>query len=158
MKFSPGPRTTGPRLLRFRLSKLEKALLLATVQLFPVLPAGYHRLTKDPQDAPPAEQHLLEEAMARQKAEHKARINKFLRSEAPFFQEVEDDVYLHLTAEQLEWLLQVLNDIRVGSWVKLGSPDVDAVRREALAGDEARAVAAMDMSAYFQSGLLEAFK
>jgi hypothetical protein len=46
----------------------------------------------------------------------------------------------------------------VGSWVQLGSPDTDAVRRGSLTADEARAVAAMDMSAYFQSGLLEAFR
>ncbi|HEY3913036.1 MAG TPA: hypothetical protein VGN61_01010, partial [Verrucomicrobiae bacterium] len=105
-----------------------------------------------------AEQHLLEEAMERQTAEHKARVTQFLKAEQPFFREDENDVYLHLTAEQLEWLLQVLNDVRVGSWVKLGSPEGDVVRRETLTGEEARAFAAMDMSAYFQSGLLEAFK
>jgi hypothetical protein len=74
------------------------------------------------------------------------------------FQEAGDELYLNLSGEQLEWLLQVLNDIRVGSWVQLGSPDTDTVRRGGLTPEEARAVAAMDMSAYFQSGLLEAFK
>lgn len=158
MRFAPGPRTTGPRTLRFRLSKLERALLLATVQLFPVLKAGHHQITKDPKNASAAEQHLLEEAMERQRSEHKAKVTQFLRAEPPFFREIDDDVYLQLTVEQVEWLLQVLNDIRVGSWVKLGSPDTDVVRRDGLAGEDARAVAAMDMSAYFQSGLLEAFK
>jgi len=158
MKFSPGPGKASPRILRFQLSKLERALLLATVQLFPMLKADYHKLTKDPKSANPAEQHLLEEAMERQNMEHKARAAQFLKAELPFFRETEDEVYLSLTPEQLEWLLQVLNDIRVGSWVKLGSPDADVVRRENLAGEEARAVAAMDMSAYFQSGLLEAFR
>jgi hypothetical protein len=137
---------------------VEKALLLATVQIFPVLAPSHHRLTKDPKDAAPAEQRLLEEAMERQTAEHKARLNEFLRAAAPVFRESGDELYLNLSGEQLEWLLQVLNDIRVGSWVQLGSPDTDAVRRGALTTEEARAVAAMDMSAYFQSGLLEAFK
>jgi hypothetical protein len=123
-----------------------------------VLDPSYHRLTKDPKNAVPAEQCLLEEAMARQTAEHKARLTEFLRADAPVFQEAGDELYLNLSGEQLEWLLQVLNDIRVGSWVQLGSPDTDTVRRGGLTPEEARAVAAMDMSAYFQSGLLEAFK
>ena len=28
-----------------------------------------------------------------------------------------------LSGSELEWLLQVLNDIRVGSWIILGSPE-----------------------------------
>ena len=158
MRFVPAHPTTASQVLRFQISRLEKALLLATVQVFPVLDSSYHRLTKDPKNAAPAEQRLLEEAMERQKAEHKGRLTDFLRAEAPVFQETRDELYLNLTGEELEWLLQVLNDIRVGSWVQLGSPDTDAVRRGSLTADEARAVAAMDMSAYFQSGLLEAFK
>jgi hypothetical protein len=158
MRFVPTPHAAAPQVLRFQISKLEKALLLATVQVFPVLDPAYHRLTKDPKNARPAEQRLLEEAMERQRSEHKERLDEFLRAEAPVFQETGDELYLNLSGEQLEWLLQVLNDIRVGSWVKLGSPDTDVVRRGTLAPEEARVVAAMDMSAYFQSGLLEAFK
>jgi hypothetical protein len=158
MRFVRTPPATAPQVLRFQISKLEKTLLLATLQVFPVLAPSYHQLTKDPTNARPAEQRLLEEAMERQRAEHKVRLSEFLRGEAPVFRESGEELYLNLSAEQLEWLLQVLNDIRVGSWVQLGSPDTDVVRRGSLTSEEARAVAAMDMSAYFQSGLLEAFK
>jgi hypothetical protein len=158
MRFVPAPPSSSPQVLRFQISKLEKALLLATVQVFPVLDPTYHRLTKDPRNAAPAEQRLLEEAMERQTADHKARLSELLRGEAPMFQETGEELYLNLSGEQVEWLLQVLNDIRVGSWVQLGSPGTDVVRRGSLKPEEARAVAAMDMSAYFQSGLLEAFK
>lgn len=158
MRFVPAPSATPPPVLRFQISKLERALLLATVQIFPVLESSYHRLTKDPKNAAPAEQRLLEDAMERQKAQHKAKLAEFLRAEPPVFQDAGEEIYLNLSGEQLEWLLQVLNDIRVGSWVQLGSPDTDVVRRGSLTADEARAVAAMDMSAYFQVGLLEAFK
>jgi hypothetical protein len=158
MRFVPAPPSTAPPVLRFRISRLEKALLLATVQIFPVLAPSYHRLTKDPKNAAPAEQRLLEEAMERQKGEHKARLSEFLLADVPVFTEAGEELYLNLSGEQLEWLLQVLNDIRVGSWVQLGSPDTDTVRRSSLTAGEARSVAAMDMSAYFQAGLLEAFK
>ena len=160
MRFVPASVVGGPQGYRFQISKLEKALLLATVQIYPVLDPSHHQLTKDPKDAPPAEQHLLEEAMARQRTEHKlAKLDGFLRGEAPVFREDGDgDCTLTLSGEELEWLLQVLNDIRVGSWIQLGSPNVDTVRRGGLSAVEARSVAAMDMSAYFQSALLEAFK
>ena len=158
MRFVPAPPSSSPQVLRFQISKLEKALLLATVQVFPVLDPTYHRLTKDPRNAAPAEQRLLEEAMERQKREHKARLSEFLLADVPVFTEAGEELYLNLSGEQLEWLLQVLNDIRVGSWVQLGSPDTDTVRRSNLTPEEARSVAAMDMSAYFQVGLLEAFK
>jgi len=158
MKYLPSPPGAAPRVLRFQIARLEKALLLATLQLFPVLDPGCHRLTKDPKDAQPAEQRLLEDAMARLTLEHKGRLENFLRAEAPVFQEDGEELYLNLSAEQVEWLLQVLNDIRVGSWVKLGSPDTDAVRRNTLTPEEVRSVAAMDMSGYFQACLLEAFK
>jgi hypothetical protein len=145
-------------LLRYQISKLEKALLLATLQIFPALNTAYHRITRNPENGLPDEQRLLEEAMDRQNSDHKARVTKFINSDGPAFEELGDELYLNLTGEEVEWLLQVLNDIRVGSWVRLGSPESDTVRRNALSPEEARAVAAMDMSAYFQSGLLEAFK
>jgi hypothetical protein len=158
MRFVPAPSAANPQVFRFQISNLEKALLLATVQIYPVLDPSHHRITKDPKDAAPAEQRLLEEAMERQTAEHRAKLEVFLRAESPVFQDTGEELYMDLTGEELEWLLQVLNDIRVGSWVKLGSPDAGTVRRSSLSPEEARAVAAMDMSAYFQSGLLEAFR
>ena len=159
MRFVPAPATDDEPIFRFQISKLEKALLLATIQIYPVLEPSDHHLTKDPDDAEPAEQRLLEEdVMARQRAEHQAKLDVFLAGEAPAFTEDADDLYLGLKREELERLLQVLNDIRVGCWVKLGSPEMDQIRRGGLSPEEARLVAAMDMGAYFQSGLLEAFK
>ncbi|HEX3988878.1 MAG TPA: hypothetical protein VHZ30_05565 [Verrucomicrobiae bacterium] len=158
MRFVPAPATDGAQIFRFQISKLEKALLLATAQIYPVLDPSNHHLTKDPDDAEPAEQRLLEEAMARQRAEHKAKLDVFLAGESPAFTEDAVDLYLNLKREELEWLLQVLNDIRVGCWVKLGSPEMDQISRGGLSPEDARSAAAMDMGAYFQSELLKAFK
>ena len=158
MRFVPAPATGDAPIFRFQISKLEKALLLATAQLYPVLDPADHHLTRDPDEAEPAEQRLLEEAMARQRDEHKAKLDMFLAGEPPAFTDETDDIYMNLKREELEWLLQILNDIRVGSWIKIGSPEMDQVRRGGLSAEDARSVAAMDMGAYFQSALLEAFK
>ncbi len=63
MRFVPASHTDAPQVLRFQISKLEKALLLATVQIFPVLDPSYHRLTKDPKNAAWPEQHHQEAMM-----------------------------------------------------------------------------------------------
>jgi hypothetical protein len=39
------------------------------------------------------------------------------------FQAAADGMQLTVSGAEIEWLLQVLNDVRVGSWIALGSPD-----------------------------------
>jgi hypothetical protein len=158
MKFVRRPKEESPAsLLVFQITRQEKAVLLATLQLFPVLETSHHQLTKSSQTAGPAEQRLLEEAMAQQRSEHKARLARFFRSEKQFFRTDRGQLLLALTAAQLEWLLQVLNDIRVGSWVQLGCPELGLPRRLQLARENPVPFTAMETSGYFQSALLEPF-
>ena len=64
---------------------------------------------------------MLDEALAEQRKENKQLVEKFL-ADADRFQETEGDVRMTLTAGEIEWLLQVLNDVRVGNWILLGRP------------------------------------
>jgi hypothetical protein len=52
----------------------------------------------------------------------------------------------------------VLNDIRVGSWVKLGCPDLEKPAPLEMTRANARALQAMHISGQFQMELLEAVK
>ena len=54
---------------------------------------------------------------------------------------------------EVEWLFQVLNDVRVGSWVRLGSPE--GKPREVTIATAPHFVA-MEMAGYFEAELLEA--
>jgi hypothetical protein len=56
----------------------------------------------------------------------------------------------------MTWLLEVLNEVRVGSWLNLGKPD--NLDRVLLAQDEAnaRSLWSMELSGYFQMALLAA--
>jgi hypothetical protein len=159
MKFVPGPKQeTAEPLLTFQIERREEALLLATLRLYPVLESSHHRLTKDSRAAGPAEQRLLEESMTQQALAHRRKLDELFRSPQRFFKDAQGRRRLVLTGEQLEWLLQVLNDIRVGSWVRLGCPELEKARRAPPTGENARALAAMELSGYFQWALLEAFK
>ena len=111
-------------------------------------PGGWHK----------ANQELLIEAMEEQRRSHSKKIAHFVRHHAQFSREANHAVQLILTGEQIEWLLQALNDIRVGSWTRLGCPEMEQARRAVHSHEKASHYAAMELSGYFQSALLSAFQ
>ncbi len=159
MKYLPGFRKETPdRSLTFQLDAREEALLLAILHLYPVLEASHYRLSKDPNLVAASEQQLLEESISQQRMAHRKKLEELFRNPARYFKEAAGERRLVLSGAQLEWLLQVLNDIRVGSWVKLGCPDLENQGAEASHKMNPRDVQAMHLSGHFQSALLEACK
>ncbi len=140
----------------FELDKQEKILLFELLKLYPLVPLAHHRLSKaaDPKELAPAQQ-LLEEAVAEQRQENKRQLLAML-NDPQRFEPVERGFRLHLTGPQIEWLLQVLNDLRVGSWVILGEPDYDDLKHLKLALQNPRYFLTMEISGQFQALLLHA--
>jgi hypothetical protein len=85
------------------------------------------------------------------------RLTQLFADDRAFFKEADGDFQFTLTGEQLEWLLRVLNEVRVGSWVRLGRPELAAARKIRLTGAYGRLYTAMELCGYFQANLLEAF-
>jgi hypothetical protein len=52
--------------------------------------------------------------------------------------------------------LQVLNDVRVGSWIALGSPDTEQGEKILLTEETAPRVRSMEVAGAFEAVLLEA--
>jgi hypothetical protein len=65
---------------------------------------------------------LLDEALTEHRAENREQLNQLLTNPRRFKQ-TETGYRISLSPGEIEWLLQILNDIRVGSWVSLGSPE-----------------------------------
>jgi hypothetical protein len=147
-------RATKTRLV-FHLGRLEESLLLRILKLYPCVPSGHHVLSKSGR-VPDAEanQQLLDEALAEQRAENKKQLQALL-ADSRRFARTEAGGRLSLPITEVEWLLQVLNDIRVGSWVILGSPDEKPTE---LTAANAPHFLAMEMAGYFQRQLLEALE
>jgi hypothetical protein len=159
MKFLPTPtRDSSERSLIFQIAQHEEALLLAILRLYPVMENEHHRLTKDPKPADSSGQQLLEEAMSQQRTAFRKKVDQLFRSPHRFFKDADGERRLVLTREQLEWMLKVLNDIRIGSWVKMGCPDLDKPRPVEISRENARSLQAMHISGQFQLVLLEASK
>jgi len=136
----------------FELSSREKALLQQVLSLYPQIPPGYQPLSKTA-DAQDPNQRLLDEAMNETRA-HSAKAVQNLLADPNRLSRSESEWRLRLSSAELDWLLQVLNDVRVGSWVRLGSPEKPL---EALTAENAVHYWALEIAGYFQGGFLEVF-
>ncbi len=141
----------------FHLGQREKHLLLAVLQRYPCVPSAHQPLSKsaalpDQQAA----QQLLDEALAEQRTENKKRLQALL-ADPRRFKETKTGWLLSLSRADAEWLLQVLNDIRVGSWIILGSPE-QGTAVALLSAKTAPHFWAMEMSGHFQMQLLSALE
>ncbi len=140
----------------FQLGRREQHVFCEVLRAFPVTPLEHHRLVRDdPAPAGAEDQGLLQDSMAELKAGSRRRLEVFLANQHRF-QPLPDGSRVVLTREEIEWLLQVLNDVRVGSWLALGSPDPDAGERPRLTPGTARYLPLMQLSAAFQYALLAA--
>ena len=136
----------------FHLVPREKDLLAVILRLYPVVPPAHQPLSKS-SPLEPATERLLNEALAEQRKENKKLIEQLLGDKRRF-RETEDSVEMILTAGDIEWVLQVLNDVHVGNWVLMGSPETRP--RFSPESKDARFVVAMDLACMFQSELLQA--
>lgn len=134
-----------------QLGSREKELLLTLLKLYPRIPPAHHRLSRAggiPE--PEAAQRLLEDALVEQRARSKRELAALFAQPGRWIP-AEAEWKLSLTTGEIEWLLQVLNDIRVGSWLALGSPEGPV---DNLTAASAPHVWAMEMAGSFQMALL----
>ena len=147
-------RTTKTRVL-FHLGRWEAHLLLEVLNLYPCLPPAHQKLSKAGRlPESDANQQMLDEALAEHRTENRKQVQALL-ADRRRFAPTETGSRLSLPPVELEWLLQVLNDIRVGSWVRLGSPDGKSVPVNANTAPYYRA---MEVAGYFEAQLLEAMR
>jgi hypothetical protein len=141
--------------LAFRLTRAEKQAFTHLLELYPLVPASHQRLTKGVQEKAVEEgQQLLDEALAAQRAANRRQIDDWLKLPERF-KAAKSGFSFTLMRSDVEWLLQVLNDIRVGSWLLLGSPD-EPLDPEEVPKDLTGLWAAMEITGLFQMRLLHA--
>lgn len=136
------------------LDKREASVFKALLRRYPVIPSA-HRLhgKHGPGASDENSQRLLDESLADQRRESKSQIARFLKDTRRFTENA-GGAQVTLSSADIEWLLQILNDIRVGSWIALGSPETQLWELES---DEARAPIAwtMELAGHFQMFFLE---
>ncbi len=149
---------TNDQSIIFQLSNRERAALIKILQAYPVLPPAHQPVSRELKDLHVTDyQHLLDEALAEQRTANKRHLEKWLAAPERF-QKAKDGCHFTLECADIEWLLQVLNDIRVGHWLRLGSPETGELKPQNLRLKQLPIWVAMEMSGYFQMSILEALE
>jgi hypothetical protein len=142
----------------FEFQRRERQVFVAILELYPVLNPDYHQVsrTESGDKRVQESQSLLHEALAEQRAKNKKRVTEFLDDEN--WERHEGRFRVKLTSEEIEWLLQVLNDVRVGSWVILGKPDNERGEKPEISIEKMPYAGALELSGYFQMALLQKWR
>ncbi|HWC59447.1 MAG TPA: hypothetical protein VHC44_07110 [Verrucomicrobiae bacterium] len=138
----------------FHLGRREKELFELMLRLYPVIPSA-DRSSNKTSRTPEQSQPLLDEALAEQRKENKQQVEAWLADGARF-KESEKGFGLTLSAGEIEWVLQILNDVRVGNWILLGSPEEHP--RLIPNAEMSPNVAMMEFAGIFQMDLLTAIE
>lgn len=139
----------------FSLSDEERRLLLAVLRRYPLIPSAYQPLSRSASSSARKDnQRLLDEALAEQRLENKRQLETLLADQGRF-RETPAGCRMILSGSDFQWLLQILNDVRVGSWLLLGSPEKNLWDLE---WNETTALHAwtMEMAGEFEMTLLKA--
>lgn len=108
----------------FGFEPVEKRALLDTLTGSPSVPRSHHRLSKSSLLATTENQRLLDDSLAAQRAQNQKQVATLLMKPERL-KRVANKWQFTVTRLEIELLLQVLNDVRVGSWIALGSPDFE---------------------------------
>jgi hypothetical protein len=112
---------------RWCLSEEEWDLLGRVLDLFPLTPPDYHRLSNEISVSEShGPQHFLAESVAAHSDALRAKLQEW-RAQGNVTQSLQGEVGITVKPTELEQLLQILNDIRVGSWIRLGCPEPESL-------------------------------
>ncbi len=141
----------------FLLGKKERRILLELLQRFPVLNGNYQdQRSKKLKIKPAGDRHLLVETLEEFRKQTRRDLEEILNDEHRWVADSRG-MRLLLTPDQLKILLQVLNDVKVGSWVRLGCPsDLESVPVPALNKEIIELTWAVNTVTVFQMVFLQA--
>jgi hypothetical protein len=140
---------------QYFLNAHEAEALAGLLKRFPfteLAPRQISRMTDDPATA--EREKLLNESLA----EHRKELAKVAVTllEKDTWKKSRNGTFLTLSPQSRDLLLQILNDIRIGSWRALGEPeDLDKPPKNTSAKNPAYRHL-MDLAGYFEANLLEA--
>jgi hypothetical protein len=141
--------------LVFRFERPEREMFVRILELYPVQQGSMRRIGDD-ENA----QELLEKALQEQRGKLRAEAERLLQSNGELVIDAEFNEFWDLTLSEaeVEWILQMLNDVRVGLWAQIGCPNPSHdIKVKGEPSDElVRAHVIMQLCATWQAILMQA--
>ena len=138
----------------FHLMHRERLALFKVITRYPLVPKAYQALSKTNRASNAEEnQALLEAGLAEQRAENRRHVLALVKKPRRF-RKTKPGFEVTFQRLEIEWLLQVLNDVRIGSWLALGAPEQGELPR--LNRQNLGYLVALEVCGAFESLLLSA--
>jgi hypothetical protein len=133
----------------FEFTLREKQLLFKVLALYPLIPPAHHRLSRTASAQDTENQKLLEDSLTTLREESRQRV-RTLMDNPRCFQARGAGFGWTASRGEMEWMLQVLNEVRVGSWLALGAPDLSRSKAITPAPENLAHRWAMDIAGGFE--------
>lgn len=139
------------------LDQEEWQALKDLVTQYPKTPADHHSLTSKDDPDPDLKQSddWLKESSGTHQSERLRQLNAWIHSIHPVKMKDPPTYTLELDPPKADWLIEILNDIRVGCWLNLGCPTPDDLTGAEWRKEEWASIWAMELSGMYQSVLLK---
>jgi hypothetical protein len=104
----------------FRFEPPEREMFSRILEMFPIQQGTLRPINEDAHA-----QELLEKALQEQRQKLREDADRLLRANGELAIDAEFNEFwdLKLTASEIEWVLQMLNDVRLGTWTQIGCPN-----------------------------------
>ena len=141
---------------KYELNQGEGDCLRSLLQQFPITADTHAQISRTDADPKSNEREkLLNESQAEHRKELKKQATNLLA--AGKFKRGEEGYLLTLNLEEREILLQILNDIRIGSWHVLGEPEELEPEKPPQTEKEMVFYNLMNLAGYFEVAFLHAY-
>ena len=136
---------------QYALNHYEGICLRSLLNEFPILAGSQGQITKGDQDAGTTErEELLNAALSAQREKLKIQVRRLMGADK--LKPGRTGWRLRLNPEEREFFLQILNDIRLGSWHDLGEPE--CLDPQTPSKEQHRQYNRMHLAGYFEFKLL----
>lgn len=139
---------------QYRLNQSEADILLGLVRRFPFTEMHRAKISRSDQSPQAVEREkLLAEALAEHREKLQQQAASLLGGEK--WKQAGKDHWLTLDSASREMLLQLLNDIRIGCWHALGTPEILDLPTLHDSAKNLGYRQLMELAGYFEMSLLE---
>ncbi len=136
------------------LSEAEGDLLKEIFADYPLVANDERELTRSAAHEDLEEDtELLRSSIAESNQISRRRLDDWLNNPQTFLKK-DEEWLLRFEKEQLDWMLQILNDLRIGSWQQLKCPSQDELSALPLSPDTFKPICTMEMAGALQAILL----
>ncbi len=125
---------------------------------YPLTPADHHSLNSKSNPDPDLKEseQWLRDSVSNHQTDREAQIKKWIQSIKPSNNDADLMYPISFDPERADWLIEILNDLRVGSWMSLDCPSADELSGKSWESKGWPRIWIMEASGMYESILLQA--